>query len=382
MKRKVAYITGSRADFGLMVPILHKIEESNDLSLQVYATSVHLMKEFGYTFNQVKKEFPSALAIEGIFESDEREAMAKFLGPFVTKFVDNLESNRPDIAFIPCDRIEAFAAMVACYYLGLPICHIHGGEKTFTVDESARHAMTKLAHVHFAATEDAAARIERLGEERWRIHIVGAPMLDMILNEKLPDRKTLFKELGMPLETEKFLLVTQHAVSEEYEKAGQQIEETIKAVKSFNLPAVFVYPPADAGGKRVIQAIEKHRGNPFFYIFPHIPQRQFLALERESSVWIGNSSAGIIESASFKIPVVNVGIRQTGRERSGNVIDVRCDAEEIKRAIEKSLYDEEYRKKISKISNVWGDGKASERVVKVLESLEIGPKLLTKQITY
>lgn len=382
MKRKIAYITGSRADFGLMVPILHKIEESSKLSLQVYATSVHLMKEFGFTFDQVRKEFPNALAIEEAFTSDEREAMAKFLGPFVTKFVNYLESDPPDIALIPCDRIEAFAAMIACYYLGLPICHIHGGEKTFTVDESARHAMTKLAHIHFAATKDAARRIERLGEEKWRIHVVGAPMLDMIVNEKLPDRQTLFKELGMSLETEKFLLVTQHAVSEQYQEAGQQMEETIKAVESFDLPAVFIYPPADSGGMRIIKVIEKHRGNPSFYIFSHIPQRHFLALERECSAWIGNSSAGIIESASFKIPVVNVGIRQSGRERSGNVIDVPCNADEIKQAIEKSLYNEEYLQKISKVVNVWGDGKASERVVKVLESLEIGPKLLTKQITY
>lgn len=382
MNKKIAYITGSRADFGLMVPILHKIEESNSLSLQVYATSVHLMKEFGYTFDQVKKEFPSALAIEEVFESDERDAMAKFLGPFITKFVKFLSDNPPDIAFMPCDRVEAFAATVACYYLGLPICHVHGGEKTFTVDESARHAMTKLAHVHFAATEDAAKRIERLGEEKWRIHVVGAPMLDMILNEKLPERKTLFEELGIPLDTEKFLLVTQHAVSEEYKEAGEQMEKTIKAVESFNLPTIFVYPPADSGGKRIIDIIEKYRGKSSFYIFPHIPQRHFLALERECSVWIGNSSAGIIESASFKIPVVNVGIRQSGRQRSGNVIDVSCDTEQIKKAIEKSLHDEEYRQKISKVSNVWGDGKAAERVVEVLEELEIGPKLLTKQITY
>lgn len=382
MKRKISYITGARADYCLMVPILKAIQKNDKFSLQVYATSNHLMQEFGDTFNEVKKDFPDAIAIDAMFESDDRIGMAKFLGPFLIKFVEYLNEDRPDLALIPCDRVEAFAAAIACTYAGIPICHVHGGEKTFTVDESARHAMTKLAHIHFAATQAAAERIEKMGEEKWRIHVVGAPMLDTILKEKLPDHQSLFKQLCLPFDTEKFVLVTQHPVSEEFDQAGKQMEETIRAVKSFNLPVVVVYPHADSGGQRVIEVIERERKNPLFHIFPHIPNLEFLALEKEAAVWVGNSSAGIIESASFKVPVVNVGIRQLGRERSGNVIDVDCKTEIIKNAIEKSLFDEEYRQKISGISNIWGDGKAAERVVTVLEELEIGPKLLTKQITY
>lgn len=379
---KIAYITGARADFCLMIPVLKAIERSDKLDLQVYTTSNHLMKEFGYTFDEVKKDFPQAVAIDAIFENDDRFSMAKFLGIFLTKFVELLSRDRPDIALIPCDRIEAFAAAVACTYMGIPICHVHGGEKTFTVDESARHAISKLAHIHFAATKDAARIIEKMGEEKWRIHVVGAPVLDTILKEQLPDRKTLFSKVGLPVNTEKFILVTQHPVTEEFNLADKQMEQILKAVESFQLPVVIVYPNADAGGRRIIQVIERQRKNPLFFIFPHIPHKQFLALEREASVWVGNSSAGIIESASFHLPVVNVGIRQLGRERSGNVIDVDCNVHEIKFAIEKSLYDEDYRKKVSKVFNVWGDGKAAGRIMKVLEDLEIGPKLLTKQITY
>lgn len=379
---KIAYITGARADFCLMIPVLKAIERSDKLDLQVYATSNHLMKEFGYTFDEVKKDFPQAVAIDAILENDDRFSMAKFLGIFLTKFVELLSKDRPDIVLIPCDRIEAFAAAVACTYMGIPICHVHGGEKTFTVDESARHAISKLAHIHFAATKDAARRIEKMGEEKWRIHVVGAPVLDTILKEQLPDRKTLFSKVGLPVNTEKFILVTQHPVTEEFNLADKQMEQILKAVESFELPVVIVYPNADAGGRRIIQVIERQRKNPLFFIFPHIPHKQFLALEREASVWVGNSSAGIIESASFHLPVVNVGIRQLGRERSGNVIDVDCNVHEIKFAIEKSLYDEDYRKKVSKVFNVWGDGKAAGRIVEVLEDLEIGLKLLTKQITY
>ena len=381
MKKKIAFITGARADFSLMISVLKAIERSKKLELQVYATSNHLMEEFGYTFNQVKKEFPNAVAIEAKFESDDKLGMAKFLGNFLTKFVEIISNNPPDIFFIPCNRVEAFAAAVACSYLGIPMCHIHGGEKTFTVDESARHAITKLAHIHFAATDDAAKRIKKMGEDKWRIHVVGAPMLDTILNEKLQDRKSLFEDLNFPSNIEKFILVIQHPVSEEFEKAGEQMEVILKAVERFNLPVVLIYPHADAGGQRVIRVIETRRNNSLFHIFPHIPYKQFLALEREALVWVGNSSAGIIESASFKVPVVNVGIRQLGRQQSGNVIDVDCDEKQISDAIEKSL-SSEYREEISKISNVWGDGKASERIVKVLEELEIGSKLLAKQITY
>lgn len=381
-KKKIVFITGARADFGLMIPILKEIEKSDKFDLQIYATSVHLMKEFGYTFNEIKKEFPKVKAIKAFFSSDDRVGMAKFLGNFTAKWVDILSKDPPDLALIPCDRVEAFAAAVACHYMGIPICHVHGGEKTYTVDESARHAITKLSHIHFAATKGAALRLEKLGEEKRRIFVVGAPMLDTILHEKLPDRRRVLKKAGLNQSTERFILVTQHAVSEEYEEAGKQMEETIKAVKSFSLPVVLVYPPADAGGERIIKVIEKEKKNPLFHIFPHIPYRDFLALEREAAVWVGNSSAGIIESASFKTPVVNVGIRQLGRERSGNVIDVTCDAEEIRKAIKKSLYDVKFKKRISKIKSVWGDGKAARRVVKVLEDLELGSKLTTKQITY
>lgn len=380
--KKIAYITGARADFCLMVPVLKEIEKNKKFNLQVYATSNHLMKEFGFTFDEVKKDFPQAVAVDVIFEKDDRISMAKFLGTFLTKFVEHLNKNRPDIAIIPCDRVEAFAAAIAFMYLGIPICHIHGGEKTYTVDELARHAITKLAQIHFAATKEAAERIERMGEEKWRIHTVGAPMLDVILNEKLPDRQTLFHKLGLPDNLERFILVTQHPVSEEFNLAAKQIKETLKAVLSFKLPVIVVYPHADAGGRSIIKVIESYRGNPFFYIFPHIPNKEFLALEREAAVWVGNSSAGIIESASFKLPVVNIGIRQLGREQSGNVINVECDAKKIKDAIQKSLYDKEYLKRISTINNIWGDGKAAKRIVKVLEGLEIGPQLLTKQITY
>lgn len=380
-KKKIAYISGTRADFGLMTPILKAINKNPKLTLQVYATGIHLMDKFGYTFDQVKKEFPSAKKIEATFNSDDRSGMANFTGNFMPKMISVLSKDKPDLMLTLGDRVEMLCTATACLYLGIPTGQVHGGEKTFTVDEVARHAITKLSHIHFPATQESAKRIKKMGEEDWRIHIVGAPSLDIILNEKLPTRKELFKELRLDPKN-KVILITQHPVSEELDFAEKQMEETISAVKTFNLPTVIIYPHADAGGRKIIKVIDKEKNNPLFHIFPSLPYKQFLALEREASVWIGNSSGAMIESSSFKTPVVNIGTRQSGRQRGQNIIDVGYNRNEILKATNKSINDPKYLAKLAKITNPWGDGKTGPRVAKILEKLEIGSRLLTKQITY
>ncbi len=381
LKKKIAYVSGTRADFGLMTPILKSIQRSKKLELQVYATGIHLMPEFGRTVREVKKLFPSFKKINAIFKSDDRRGMAEFNGKFLSEAVKAFLEDRPDFVLILGDRPEMLCVAVACLYLGIPTGHIHGGEKAFTVDEVARHAITKLSNLHFAATKQAARRIEMMGEEKWRIHIVGAPALDVILNERLPSRAELFKKIGVNPK-EKLILVTQHPVSEEWKEAGKQMEEALAAVKSFDLPAVVIYPHADAGGRKMIAAIQKEKANPNFKIFPSLPYKDFLALEREAAVWAGNSSAGMIEASSFGTPVVNIGTRQLGREHGLGVINVGCDRKEIKSAIRDSLFDRKYRKKLLKTKNPWGDGKSAERVVKILERLPLDKKLLVKQLTY
>lgn len=364
-----------------MAPVLRAVQKSKKLKLQLYITGMHLMPRFGKTINEVRKFFPAAKHIDAVFETDDRFGMARFAGEFLKKVAAVFEKQRPDTVLILGDRIEMLLTAAAALYLGVPVAHIHGGEKTFTLDEVARHAITKMAHIHFAATKESAERIRKMGEEARRIHVVGAPALDVILNEKLPTRAELFQKLGINPE-EKVILLTQHPVSEEFNDAGRQIKETLAAVKSFGLPVVAIYPNADPGGREIIKAIEKERKNPLFRIFKSLGHKDFLALEREAAVWVGNSSAAMIESSSFKTPCVNVGARQLGRRRGGNVIDVGYSRSEIKKAIKKSLYDKKYLVRLKKIKNPWGDGKTGPRIAKILEDLEINRKLLTKQITY
>ena len=379
--KKITYISGTRADFGLMTPILRAINSNPKLNLQVYATGIHLMKKFGYTFNEVKKHFPAAKKINATFNCDDKLGMVHFTAEFLPKLVQVLSVNKPDIVLILGDRVEMLCTATVCLYLNIPIAHIHGGEKTSTVDEVARHAITKLSHLHFPATKESAERIRKMGEEGWRIHVVGAPALDMILNEKLPTRQELFKTLELDPKT-RFILVTQHPVSEESEDAGKQMEKTITSVKKFNLPIVVTYPHADAGGRKIIEVIDKEKNNPLFHIFPSLEYKQFLAAEREAAVWVGNSSGAMIESSSFQTPIVNIGTRQLGRQRGNNVINVGYNVEKIASAVDKSLNDKKYLTRLAKIANPWGDGKTGPRVAKILENIKIDARLLTKQITY
>ena len=262
--KKIFYVSGTRADFGLMLPVLRAIKASKSLDLILCAAGEHLMFQFGKTINDIKKHFPEVHTIKTSSKSDEKTGVAEFNANFFKKITIKLKEEKPDLVLVLGDRSEMLLTAVACLYLGIPIAHIHGGEKTGTVDEVSRHAITKISNIHFPATKDAASRIKRMGEDSWRINIVGAPALDTILNEKLPTRGELLSDLGMNIK-DKFILVLQHPVSDEVMNAGNQMKETIEAVKKFDMPAVFIYPHADAGGRRIIDEIQKEKNNPLKY---------------------------------------------------------------------------------------------------------------------
>ena len=379
-RKKIAYISGTRADFGLMTPVLKAIEQSPKLSLSVYATGMHLMPEFGGTVREVEKLFPKARKIEAVFEGDDPRSMATFTNRFLSGVFDVFNADKPDFVLTLGDRREMLDVATACLSWTIPTGHIHGGEKTGTVDEVARHAITKLSHMHFPATRESAERLKRLGEEEWRIHVVGAPALDVILHSELPSKEAVKQYTA--INTGEFILVTQHPTSENWERAGIEMRETLEAVKSFNMPIVVIYPNADRGSGDIIAEIERERNNPLFRVFRSIPYEMFLAIERDAAVWVGNSSAALIESASFRTPIVNVGSRQKGRERGSNVIDAGHNQKEITSAILMSLHDVTYRGSLKGVLNPYGNGTASQKIVKVLENLEPSEKLLAKHITY
>jgi UDP-N-acetylglucosamine 2-epimerase (non-hydrolysing)/GDP/UDP-N,N'-diacetylbacillosamine 2-epimerase (hydrolysing) len=380
--KRIAVITGTRAEYGIFKPVLQAIKTNPRLKLSLIVVGMHLAAEFGYTVKEIENgHFKIDSKIDVLHLKDTGVAMARSIGECIAKMADSLDRIKPDILLVLGDRSEMLAGAVAATYLGVSIAHIHGGDISGNVDEPVRHAITKLAHIHFPATKESAARIIKMGEERWRVHVVGAPGLDSALSKELPEPKQMVEKYG--LDTSKpIILVVQHSLVTEAEDAANQIRETLTAIVELGYQTIMIYPNADAGGRRMIEAIKEYEGHPFIKTFNSIPHEEYLSLMKLASLMVGNSSSGIIEAPSFGLPVVNVGTRQVGRQRAENIIDVGYNKEQIKKAINKALFDEKFKQKARNCRSIYGDGKAGERIADILSETRINKRLLLKRMTY
>ena len=372
MARKILYITGTRADYGLMHETLELLNDNVNIHLDIVVTGMHLMEEFGYSVNEVKKDNFNLHIIDQTFLKDDKQSMSIFVGNLIEDLTRLMIELKPDFVLLLGDRGEMLAGAVAASYLQIPIAHIHGGDVSSTVDDSIRHAITKLSNIHFPATEKSASRIRQMGENPDNIFVVGAPGLDSIMKVKDDIDEDYLKE---KYDIKKdFILVLQHPVSLEVEKSAFQIQQTLDAVISTDYQTILVYPNADAGGRAMIDKINEYN----LKAYKTIPHDDFIGLLGLASILIGNSSSGIIESSSFKLPVINVGTRQQGREKAENVIDVDYDKNEILNAIN-YINSNEYKMKLHECINPYGDGKASERICCILRDMELTNDLLNKQ---
>ncbi len=383
MVRRICVVTGSRAEYGLIQPTLKAIDNHPDLELSLIVCGMHLADDFGNTYTEIENDgFKIDAKIDSIPSEDTGRAMAESVGMITTKLSKVMERIRPDFLLALTDLGHALATAIVGVYMNIPVAHIHGGDVTGTVDEPVRHAITKLSHIHFPATKKSAERIIKMGEDKWRVHIVGAPGLDSILNQDLLGKDEILKKYRVDTD-ETFLLASQHPVTSESDDGAKQIKETLEAIVEMNYPTVLIYPNADAGGRRMIEVIEEYaEGYPFIKPYKSIPHQDYLSLMKAAGALVGNSSSGIIESPSFHIPVVNIGTRQEGRERSENVLDVGYSKEEIIEAISKALFDKKFKEKVRNCKNPYGDGKASDRIVEVLSNIKIDKKLIQKRLRY
>lgn len=383
-KRKIAVVTGTRAEYGLLYPVMKAIESSTDLRLSVIATGMHLSHEFGHTIDEIRNDgFKIDAEVDMILSGDSQLSMARSVGIGIVGIAQALKTIDPDFVLVCGDRGEAFAAAVSGAYLLIPIVHLFGGDaaKGSNIDDSIRFAITKFAHIHFTATKKHAERVIRLGEEPWRVHAVGSPALDTILHLRIPHFRDVINSFSLNAENP-VALVVQHPTSINATDAQNEMRETMEALCELELQSIIIYPNADAGGRAMIQVIKEYENHPFIRIFKSLPREKYFALMKASSVMIGNSSSGITEAPSFKLPVVNIGIRQEGRERANNVIDVGHNKEEIKAAVRKVLCDKDFIREVKNCKNPYGDGETSKRIVKILREIKINPRLLRKIITY
>jgi len=382
--RKVAVVTGTRAEYGILHPVLKAIKAYQGLKLSLVVTGMHLSEEFGYTVKEIEKNgFDIGAKVEMLSDSDSTEAMAKSVGIGIIGMARTWARFRPDIILVLGDRVEPLAAAIAGTYMNIPVAHIHGGDACIggNIDDSTRFAITKFAHIHFPATKKSAQRIIKLGEDEWRVHMVGSPALDAILNEPLLSSDVLAERLALNLSQPPILLI-QHPVTTQVDEAPKQMRETLEAIMEINHPTVLIYPNSDAGGRRMIEVIRTYEKYPFIKTFKSLPRQEYLSLMKVASAIVGNSSSGIIDAPSFGLPAINIGIRQEGRERGNNVINVDYNKQEIIKAIEKALADKQFRKEAGKRENPYGDGKASQRIADILARLDINPELIQKKITY
>lgn len=379
MKRKILYITGTRADYGLMRSVLFELEKNSDIELELAVTGMHLMESFGMTVSDIKKDGFKFHKINTTFKDDNKLSMVKFIGEFVKLLSQLVVKINPDIILLLGDRGEMLGGAIVGAYLSIPTAHLHGGEISSTVDEYARHAITKLANIHLPATEKSAERIIKMGENPENVFVVGAPGLDYILNENLINAEIISEKYNLDL-SKPFILLVQHPVTLESKNAELKTKQTLDAVVDLEIQTIVVYPNADAGGRKIIELIKKCEKYPFINAYKSIPSIEYLSLMKLASVIVGNSSSGIIEAPSFNLPAVNIGSRQNGRERALNVIDVEYDKEEIKKAIKKAIYDSEFIETARKSLNPYGDGKTCKKVADILSNIKLDTKLMNKKL--
>jgi UDP-N-acetylglucosamine 2-epimerase (non-hydrolysing)/GDP/UDP-N,N'-diacetylbacillosamine 2-epimerase (hydrolysing) len=378
--RRICVITERRADYSRMKPILEELRDDPDLDYSLIVTGQHLLPELGNTVEVIEADgFKIDVRIKNHSEneSDTGADMCRAMGKALIGIADALEEIEPDMVLVGFDLGANLAAAIAGAHMNIPVAHIQGGEVTGTIDESLRHAISKFAHIHFPANQDAAERLIKLGEDPKYVFNVGCPSLDVILNAQLLSEKDIVEEFGID-PAEPFGIIIQHPVTTEVDKSQDQIVETLSAVRELELQTIMIYPNIDAGGRKIIEIIESSN----IKVVKNLPFEKFLSLLKISSILIGNSSCGIREASSFNIPVVNIGTRQQGRLRPDNVLDVGYDRDQIKEAIEKALHDKEFAQIVKVCENPYGDGKSAKRIVKIMKEIEITPEMLQKRILY
>jgi len=385
MARRICIVTGTRAEYGLLRPIMRAVRRRRGLALQVVVTGMHLARRFGHTVDEIAADgFRIDARVRTVPRDDTNTAYAASVGTGVRGLARAFDDLRPEVVLVLGDRVEAFAAATAAALSNRVVAHVHGGDRAQAgYDDYMRHAITKMAHLHFAATRASARRIERLGERRDRVWVVGAPGLDEIRTARLPAASTLRRRYGLDA-TAPFLLVVQHPVSTQSDRAAREMRATLGAVLKSGLPALVVYPNADAGGRRMIAVVERTaaENSERLIAVPSLPRLDYLALLKCAAALVGNSSSGIIEAPSFKTPVVNVGDRQAGRERANNVIDVKPTRADVARGIEQALNDTTFRRRLARCRSPYGTGHAGVAIARVLARVPFDDKLRMKRITY
>lgn len=393
MKRKIAIFTGNRAEYGLQFPIIKAVAAHSELEYQLIVSGAHLDRDFGKTLSEIESDgFKVAAEVKIEMTADSGFATAQAIGSGVLSMSQCLDRLKPDVLVVYADRFEGFAALIAGTQMNIPTAHIEGGDVTEggALDDSVRHAMTKLAHLHFTTNEDASNRIRTMGEEPWRVHTVGFPMIDLVHagHYTTPDvlSQTYNIDLSRPL-----VVFTQHSVTTLIEESAAQILPALTALEklaSEGVQIILTYPNNDAGGRAIIAELEKFASRNLKNVQLHksLGRANYHGMLNicgrvGRGACVGNSSSGIKETPYFGCPTVDIGTRQDGRLSSTNVIHTGYEANEIEQAIRRCLFDESFIVQSHGCANPYGTGDAGKKIADYLAKIQLGHVLLNKKMT-
>lgn len=367
--RKICVVTGTRAEYGLLMPLLEKLKNAKDLELQLLVTGMHLSPEFGLTYKLIEADgYKINEKVDILLSSDTPVGISKSMGLGMIGFSESFERLQPDLVILLGDRFETFAAAATASAARIPIAHLHGGETTEgAFDEAFRHAITKMSWLHFTSAELYRKRVIQLGEEPARVFNVGAIGIENIVKMPLMTKAELEENLGIQF-NKKLLLVTFHPVTLENNTSATQFKELLESLdKIEDVTIIFTKANSDTDGRIINQLIDEFTTlhSKKTLSFTSMGQLRYLSTMKIATAVIGNSSSGIIEAPSFKVPTVNIGDRQKGRIQADSVIDCEPKKEEIDKAIKIALSDD-FRNKLNKMDNPYGDGEVSDKVIKII----------------
>ena len=392
-KRHIAVYTGNRAEYGLQSPVLKALRNSPRLKVTLVVSGAHLDENFGLTKDEIIRDgFPDFVEAPIILNGDSLLDTTLAISSAIQSVASVLLELKPDLCLIYADRFEAFAAMIASTQMNIPTAHLEGGDLTEggALDDSVRHAMTKLAHFHFTTNKQAAQRVLGLGEEPWRVHNVGFPVIDLIHEGDFASPNDLAKQFALDFKLP-IVIFTQHSITTEVESVVSQIAGPLEALKLLaenGTQVIATYPNNDAGGRTIIKYMKESGFASLENVQVHksLGRSNYhgllnVCVNHASGICVGNSSSGIKETPAFGCPTVNIGARQSGRLRADNVLDVGYGEVEVLEACKKALFDNKFRARCRKAFNPYGLGNAGKKIATVLSETPLGPSVTQKKMT-
>lgn len=386
-KRKIIAVSGARSDYDLLYSVYEKLNNDDRFDFSIIITGPNLAETYGYTAQNIENDgFRIAGRIFNLVDSNQKIARAVSIGYQIPSLAHILLQEKPEIVLVAGDREEAISVGLTCAYMDIALAHFFGGDiaKDGNIDNSVRYATSKFAHIHFPTLEEHKQTLLKLGEDDWRIHVVGNPALDRFLETPEISKPEIISRLADNKQVDDYCVLIQHSIITQVEKQAEHIRITLESIRKSGKHCFVNYPNSDAGSADIIEAYREYAKNypDQFTLFQNLDRISYVNLLRHALFLIGNSSSGLVEVGSLGLPAINVGERQRGRIHGDNVLFVDNDEAEILQAIETVLNDPGFLSKVKLKNNPYGDGKSSDKVLEVLARIEINSKLIHKNITY